>query len=87
MTAYLIPSNTNYFYEIICQELPNGLCSLTPAKKNCTGEEFPINWIGSEYVAEVPTVLKELQSPACYKEDTLFEPQAMEAMGFRTKGR
>ena len=71
-TAYLIPSNKPLYYEITCNEKEKSSCNLVRIHKNCQTGNFPINWIGSEYIAEVPTIVKELEFPTCYAETTLF---------------
>ena len=71
-TAYLVPSNTDYFYEIGCIAKGDG-CSLQTTKKFCSQEEFPINWIGSDYLpGAVSTVARKLERPSCYWSDMLW---------------
>ena len=70
--AYLIPSNKPHFYEIMCNEAVKTECNLVMIPKNCQEGNFPINWIGSEYMAEVPTVMRELEFPTCYEDAYLF---------------
>ena len=75
-TAYLVPSNTDYFYEISCIAKGDD-CSLQTTKKSCLQEEFPINWIGSDYLpGAVSTVARKLERPSCYRSDMLW-PQGL----------
>ena len=71
-TGYLIPSNKDYFYEITGESDPIENNTWKPNKIVCSEQDFPINWVGSDYVSNVPTVTKEWLLPQCYNSGLLF---------------